>query len=129
MQEQTIQKFRDMAKTYYIAICCAGTQTFTEGVSPSTLPYGGFRWVDETPFNEHNIIQSLAIENLRKRRNIELRNKEQKRKKLINSPNFHTFKEFDNEFVAVEHTKTFILMKQRRVLYPRTLETAHKFPL
>ena len=60
----------------------------------------------------NNAVYGKTLENLRKRRNIELTNCEKRSKKLVASPNFKTFKIFNEDLVAVERTKQTVLMNR-----------------
>ena len=60
----------------------------------------------------NNSVYGKTIENLRKRRQITLCNKEASGLKLISSPNFKNFKEFSHDLVAVERSKPTILMNR-----------------
>ena len=60
----------------------------------------------------NNSIYGKTIENLRKRRNIELCNQEIRAEKLTACPSFTNFKIFSEDLVAVERVKMTILMNR-----------------
>ena len=60
----------------------------------------------------NNSVYGKCIENLRKCRNIELCNNEERATKLVASPNFKSYKEFDENLVAVERRKHTVLLNR-----------------
>ena len=53
-----------------------------------------------------------TMENVRKHRNIKLVTTEEKRIKLVSEPNYHTTKQFSENFLAIETKKTKVKMNK-----------------
>ena len=52
------------------------------------------------------------MENVRKHRDIKLVTTEEKRIKLVSEPNYHTTKQFSENFLAIERKKTKVKMNK-----------------
>lgn len=60
----------------------------------------------------NNSVFGKTMENIRKRRKIDITNNETKGKKLVASPSFHSFRNFDDNLVGVERTKQCITLNR-----------------
>ena len=60
----------------------------------------------------NNSVFGKTMENVRNHRDIKLVTTNERRKKLVSEPNYHTTKWFDKEFLAIEMNKTKILMNK-----------------
>ena len=60
----------------------------------------------------NNSVFGKTMENVRNHRDIKLVTTDERRKKLVSEPNYHTTKWFDKEFLAIEMNKTKILMNK-----------------
>ena len=60
----------------------------------------------------NNSVFGKTMENVRNHRDIKLVTTDQRRKKLVSEPNYHTTKWFNKQFLAVEINKTKILMNK-----------------
>ena len=60
----------------------------------------------------NNSVFEKAIENVRKDRDIKLVTTEEQRIKLVSEPNYHTTKQFSENFLAIERKKTKVKMNK-----------------
>ena len=60
----------------------------------------------------NNSVFGKTVENVRKHRNIKLVKTERRRNYLISEPNYHTAKFFTENLLAIEMTKTQLLMNK-----------------
>ena len=60
----------------------------------------------------NNSVFGKTMENVRNHRDIKLVTANERRKKLVSEPNYHTTKQFDKEFLAIEMNKTKILINK-----------------
>ena len=60
----------------------------------------------------NNSVFGKTMENLRNHRDIKLVTTEERRKKLVSEPNYHTTKHFSENLLAIEMNKTKIIMNK-----------------
>ena len=60
----------------------------------------------------NNSVFGKNMENLRNHRDIKLVTTNERRKKLVSEPNYHTCKQFDDNIMAIEMRKTSVFMNK-----------------
>ena len=75
----------------------------------------------------NNSVFGKTMENVRNHRDIKLVTTDERRKKIVSESNDHTTKLFDKEFLAIEMTKTKILINKPVYLGQAILDISKTF--